>query len=826
MNPGGRPPRRALDLRLLPLAGGLWLGQGPVLARAGASGGISAGSVAVGVVGLAVGALLAIILIRADARPTRHVAVWRGPVALALAGIAVGAVTASLQLGGRDPWPVPDLAAHQARVAGEFVATSRLTTMAAPGRLGPEAPARRRWSVRADSVWIAEGDRRWDVQAPVVVSGWVLPNDPVPSLLPGSRFVTDGALKRGNPGRREGVLISAWRLPEVVGPAPPWQRLAEEVRGSLRRSDAGLAPGRRGLIEGLAVGEEARIPTELRSDMREVGMSHLTAVSGANLAIVAGVVILLLRGLGLRRATVLSAASLAVAAYVVVVGFEPSVIRAAVMVGVALIAAGRGRRGGAAAAAGLSFTVCLLLLIDPWLSVSWAFALSVAATAALVLRVHVHQRRQALRGLAPRFVRAGREALGVAAWCTVATAPLVVAMTGRAPLVGIAANAVSAPAVPVVTVLGMAAASVGTMSPALASALAWVAQFPAAWIEAVATQASAVGARLPEFLSAPATVVAGVGLGLAAWVAFRFRLEGAGTRRFRVPRSWPALGLGAGVATLLLAWTGRGLGPGGWPPPDWVAVFCDVGQGDTAVVATSPGHAIVVDAGPDPRKADRCLGELGVTTVDLLLITHFHADHVEGLSGVLSGRSVGRVLASDLREPAAEATWVSRALDDVGAPSPAVAPLGESARLGMAEYEVLWSTSAHAAARFDGSAPNNASVGLVVHVRAVDIMLLGDLEPAAQQALIDSRPGGQVDVIKIPHHGSRHQDADLVPWSQARVAVASAGAGNGYGHPAPATLAAWRASGARVFRTDEDSDVAILAGEDGSPGVAVRRPSS
>lgn len=80
----------------------------------------------------------------------------------------------------------------------------------------------------------------------------------------------------------------------------------------------------------------------------------------------------------------------------------------------------------------------------------------------------------------------------------------------------------------------------------------------------------------------------------------------------------------------------------GWPPPDWVFAMCQVGQGDATVLAVGGDAAVVVDAGPDPAAVDRCLRELGVRRVPLLVLTHFHADHVAGLPGVLRGRSVGR----------------------------------------------------------------------------------------------------------------------------------------------------------------------------------------
>ena len=105
----------------------------------------------------------------------------------------------------------------------------------------------------------------------------------------------------------------------------------------------------------------------------------------------------------------------------------------------------------------------------------------------------------------------------------------------------------------------------------------------------------------------------------------------------------------------------------GWPPPGWRLVACDVGQGDALALATGRDHtAVVVDAGPDPSAVDRCLRTLGVSSVPLLVLTHFHADHVAGLPGVLKGRSVGAIQTTTLEEPQGQAEFVRRTARQAG----------------------------------------------------------------------------------------------------------------------------------------------------------------
>ena len=253
----------------------------------------------------------------------------------------------------------------------------------------------------------------------------------------------------------------------------------------------------------------------------------------------------------------------------------------------------------------------------------------------------------------------------------------------------------------------------------------------------------------------------------------------------------PATGLGCGclVAVLVLV----RLPVAGWPPAGWVLVACDVGQGDALAVRTGPDSAVVVDAGPDATLVDRCLDRLGVEQVPLLVLTHPHADHVDGLAGVEEGRQVAEVEThSD-------------------------APYGETRVVGDATLQVLWPPPGHVADN-----PNDVSVVLLVEVEGVRMLLTGDVEPPSQLALERAWPGLAVDVVKVPHHGSRFQDTDWLLGLGAGLALVSAGADNDYGHPAPETLAAFEGAGVEVLRTDLDGDLAVVA-EDGGIAVATTR---
>ncbi len=219
---------------------------------------------------------------------------------------------------------------------------------------------------------------------------------------------------------------------------------------------------------------------------------------------------------------------------------------------------------------------------------------------------------------------------------------------------------------------------------------------------------------------------------------------------------------------------------------------------------------MVVDAGPEPAAVDGCLDRLGIETVPLLVLTHFHADHVDGLAGVLDGRSVGELDVSPLADPPEGEREVASVAAADGL-APVGAPYAVGRRVGDVTLQVLWPVpGTPTTGPGDGSTANDASVVLLVEVAGVRLLLTGDIEPDAQAALARAWPGLRADVLKVPHHGSRYQDLGFLGGLGARLALVSAGEDNDYGHPAPETLAALADTGAEVLRTDLDGDLAVV----------------
>jgi len=274
--------------------------------------------------------------------------------------------------------------------------------------------------------------------------------------------------------------------PTPIGRAPVWQRAAGSVRDGLRGAVLPLPPDERGLLPGLVLGDVSQMPPPLTNAFRVTGLAHLTAVSGANVAIVLGTVMAAVRwsGLGRRMRGVVAGAALL--GFVVLVRPSPSVLRAAVMGAVVLAAGMTGRRGRALPA--ISAAVLGLVVVDPFLARSPGFAMSVLATAAIVVIAPGWTGR--LSRTMPQPVAA---AIAVPAAAQLACTPVIVAVFGQLTPYAIPANLLAAPAVAPATLAGIGCALAGVALPGVAAVLAWAAGLPTAWLALVAR----CGAALP-----------------------------------------------------------------------------------------------------------------------------------------------------------------------------------------------------------------------------------------------------------------------------------------------------------------------------------------
>ncbi|MCL6733632.1 ComEC/Rec2 family competence protein [Streptomyces neyagawaensis] len=734
-------------------------------------------------------------------------------VAAVLLCVAASAVSAGLHGADLRRGPVPRLAERYASVTAEVELTSdpRLTrpringNHATPTAVLLQAEVRR---VKGPDGAVV------DTRTPVLVivdmerrsSAGERGRSPWLTLLPSTRVrVAAQAVAALAGGDRVAAVlrVRGGRPPEVVEEASAAQRFAGRLREGLREATDGLDGDARALLPGFVVGDTSRVPAELDEAFKATDLTHLLAVSGANFTILLALFIgppglaqrAERRGLAPRlgiplRATALVGGGLTLG-FVIVCRPEPSVVRAAACGSIALLAIVTGRRRSLVPA--LATAVLLLVLYDPWLARSYGFLLSVLATGALLLLAPRWSAALQRRRVPPRPA----EALAAAGAAQAVCAPVVVVLSAKVSLVAVPCNLLAEFAVAPATVLGFATLAAAPIAMPVAECIAWCASWPAGWIADIAR----TGASLPGAgVDWPGNWTGAALLALVTVVAVF-------VGRRLVGRPWL---VGACLVVFLLAVVQpppltRVIT--GWPPPGWRFVMCDVGQGDATVLAAGDGRGVVVDAGPDPVLVDRCLTALGITEIPLVVLTHFHADHVAGLPGVLRGRAVGAIETTGFQEPADQAQFVHREAAARRIPvTRAVA--GQERRTGGLAWRVLWPPGDAAAP--DG--PNDASVTMLVRSAGLTLLLLGDLEPPAQRELSGSPAVAElaaVDVVKVAHHGSAYQDPTLIRAMAPRLALISVGADNPYGHPAPSTVAALRGGGATVLRTDEDGAIAV-----------------
>lgn len=653
----------------------------------------------------------------------------------------------------------------------------------------------------ADGVWLRVTVREVEgrgsahtLRAPVLV---LAPSEWADVAL-GSTVVAEGRLGPAD-GDDLAAVLDATGAPQVRDPPDLWWRGAGAVRESLRDSVAHRPAPERVLVPALVDGDDVGLDPAVADDFRATGLTHLLAVSGTNLTLVVGSLLWLARGAGVRGRWLLLVGAAGIVGFVLLARTEPSVLRAAVMGSVALVALGTdGARRGPRT---LGVAVTGLLLVQPGLAVSAGFALSVLATAGIMLLAPGW--RDAMARWMPRWLA---EAVAVPAAAQLACTPVVAGISGQVSLVAVAANLLAAPVVGPATVVGLAGGLVGLVAPPVGRLLGTVATWCVGWIVAVAERGAALPAAAVDWGTGvvPLTVLTALSLLLAVLAP----------RLLERPLPTIAMCLVTGVAVV-----GR-LPSTTFAPAGWVLVVCDVGQGDALVLRAGEASAVVVDVGPDPVAVDTCLSDLGVQHVPLVVLTHFHADHVEGLAGVLEGRQVDRVVTSPLLDPPEAVAAVSGLVAAAGAEA-GVAPYAAAERVGEVTLQSLAPVdSAPREGPGDGSTANDQSVVLLAEVGGVRVLLPGDLEPPGQAALARALPDLAVDVLKVPHHGSRHQDLDLLTGLGAELALVPVGADNDYGHPDPGLLAALEGAGARVLRTDTDGPLAVVL-HDGEPvGVA------
>ncbi len=648
----------------------------------------------------------------------------------------------------------------------------------------------------------------------------------VPEVRPGISVLVGGTLDKVPDGtygeylERIGVSATLEARSLAIAeeqPDDPMARL-EQARQTVGDAlERALPEPAAGLAAGIVVGLRERVDRELATDFTTAGVSHVVAISGWNIAIVAGAVMAASSRVRRRRRVLLAVVT--IAAYTLFAGASPSVVRAAVMAGVALMARETGRP--AVAAAALGWAISLLLLVDPGMAADAGFQLSVLGTAGLIAWADPIEAR--LRRLAGgRIPGPLAESLAISLAAQAATLPVVLATFGRLATVAPLVNLVVVPLVPPAMAASVVAVAGGTAVLAGVPDVVGVALGTPAWaLLSLAIAAVRLGASVPGAsvaIEPPLDTLVGAAAAAILLVVWRRptlpRRSAGSEQKQRSPTiALPHRTIVVAFIVVAVALTSGATAIVSAPDGGLRITVLDVGQGDAILLEGPAGGRMLVDGGPDPDRLRLRLDERlppWDRRLDAVVLTHPHEDHVAGLMALAARYRVGRFYEPGMRGPGPGYRAWRDGLERAG-----IRPHGlfGGARLALdgVTLRVLWPQrgSVPAEPADDGTSINNVSIVLLGSIGRQRFLLTGDVEQDIDPFLL--RQGlPRIDVLKVAHHGSRTSSTQaFLDVVRPSVAIVSAGRGNPYGHPTKATIGRLEGTGAQVLRTDEDGSVTV-----------------
>lgn len=623
--------------------------------------------------------------------------------------------------------------------------------------------------------------------------------DPVPAgylLETYGTFQSAGLDGRGRTQHRKGVCGTVTVHQHVSGsparsPVGRTNVFREEVAGLL----AGIGGGGSGIVRGVVLGDRRGLRAEgVESSFRTAGVSHLIAVSGSHLAIVAALFEAVFSRVLSNRMVRTMALCLLLGGYVVLTGFQISAIRSLVMTVGMLAAPILGRRGHSLSAVSLAFA--LIVLVSP----ESLFSLSLQLSAAAVFGIALLSSYVAswVRTVIPVLPASVVQALSLTLSAQMATIPISVPAFSQLSIIAPISNLVAAPLVSAVLVVGVSILPICAVLPGAISSS--VLEIPCLFgnitVEAVEWMADIPLASVPVVWSGTVTVPLCTLLVLVLWLVWPTPSKRAGRLM---------LVFACGVLVSFVAVRMMMAGP--------QIVMLDVGQGD-AMLVSSGRHAVLVDTGPADGGVSLALARNSTFALDAVIVTHLHDDHYGDLESLDAMLSDGIVCFAD--------DEMGRRYRDHEALVMARGIMGDDRVMGISVGDTLsfdgFTIEVLAPERLVEAGGNADSICLLVSWDADDdghpefrMLTTGDAEAGTIAGITDEV--GDIDVIKVGHHGSAGSlDEPLLETLAPELALISVGRGNRFGHPDPETLSKLEDRGIPVMRTDEDGDIRLVLG--------------
>jgi competence protein ComEC len=579
----------------------------------------------------------------------------------------------------------------------------------------------------------------------------------------------------------------------------------DAVRNRADRALAmGLAPEPAALLRGMVLGGDAGLPETTADDFRIAGLSHILAVSGANVLLIVVLIQAMMIAANTPRWSRIVVPAIIVVIYVLLCGAQASVIRAGAMglAGLAAIAASR----GSSRVYAMLLAAIVVLLWNPRATADVGAQLSFAAV--LGLMAFTRPIADKLRGV-PRWAA---EAFAATTGATIATAPLMAYHFGVISIVSLAANVLGEPLIGPIVWLGSLTAAVAQFSVPLAALL----NAPNSFLLGVLIELAHASAAMPGAQAGTAGFGAvGLVAGLLAVAALAAIVHGWVPVSGRRVRQFSACGVA--LLTAFGFWRG-----GSAPIARPAIVMLDVGQGDATLLLGAGGCNALIDGGPPGDRLEKKLRAVGVKALDAVVTTHPETDHFGGILE-LAGQGdvpVKTLLDGGGNTPRPDYAQLRNELAAAGTGHEA-AVAGATWQCGDISIHVI-GPAPQAPDAAPPANPNTRAAVTVIDVGPMRMLASGDAESPQLLPL----PLPPADILKTPHHGSADPGlAAVLERVRPSVALIGVGAQNRYGHPTPSALAAIAQEGAKIFRTDRDGEIIVQPGLGGAPAVSTTGPN-
>lgn len=557
-----------------------------------------------------------------------------------------------------------------------------------------------------------------------------------------------------------------------------------------------LPPQQAGLMNGMLIGYREGLSDEVQEAFSNAGLTHIMAVSGANVAFLVLPLAFLLKLFRLRKALANLLIMALLVLFVFVTGFEPSVLRAVIMAIILLLSGIIYREPDTYAAIALS---CLLLLmVNPCMLFNVGFQLSYAATLSIVMLYKNIKKLISWRFM-PGWIS---DVLAATVAAQLGVLPITLVSFNKVSVIAILPNLLAVPMLEVITILGTLMALLGQFSLVISQVIGYLCCVLLSIVLLITKLASDVPFAVLKTVTPP--IIAAVAYYITVWFLLWYK-----------PLKSITLKLGHAVIALSLILIFVLVSV--LQPQRLEVVFLDVGEGDSAFIRTAAGKTILLDGGgsTNPGKAS-IIGESvvipflldsGVVRLDAVIASHPHADHIQGLIDVLKQMKVNRLIIPSIQDENGFAPLLNAA-DSKDIP---VARCGRGSVIRLdseTRFDVL---SPENGLSVDNDSFNNTSLVLKLVYGSAGILFTGDAESVVEQELVGQGADLSAEVIKIAHHGSRTSTtAELLGKVKPQAAVISVGRNN-FGHPSQSTLDLLERSGIRCFRTDECGAVVLTS---------------